>query len=106
MFRVKIPINKPEISEKTFYISPEAELIMQSGKEVVASPLEDLRLHASFGYIISPNLTVAGGLMYNLGQDLDNGGFYKQGWTFRTHLYFSPDFRKAKNKQPKIHFRD
>ena len=106
MFRLKIPINKPKVAPKVFYVSPETELIMQSCKEVVASPMEDLRLTTTVGYIFSPQLTVATGLMYNMGQDLSNGGYWKQGWTLRTHLYFSPDFRKAKNKQPKIHFRD
>ena len=106
MFRLKIPLNKPKIMAKAFYISPEAELIMQSGREVINSPLEDLRLYTSFGYIFSPNLTAATGLMYNMGQELDDGSYWKQGWTIRMHLYFSPDFRKAKNKLPKVHFRD
>ena len=106
MFRLKIPINKPKISTNTFYVAPEAELIMQSGDVVVASPLEDLRLHASFGYIFSPKLSVAAGFMYNMGQDISNGGEWKQGWTLRTHVYFSPDLRKTKNKLPNVHFRD
>lgn len=106
MFRLKIPINKPKIQSNTFYIAPEAELIMQSGKNVVDSPMEDLRLHTSFGYIFSPKLTVALGAMYNQGQTLDNGGIWKQGYTIRMHLYFSPDFRKTKNKLPEVHFRD
>ena len=106
MFRLKVPINKPKIAAKVFYVAPEAELIMRSGAPVVASPLEDLRLHTSFGYIFSPKLTVAAGIMYNMGQELSNGGLWKQGWTFRTHLYYSPDFRKVNNKLPKVHFRD
>ena len=106
MFRLKIPVNKPTIETKTFYIAPEAELLLQSGKSVVASPLEDLRLHASFGYILSPQLTVATGIMYNQGQTLENGGVWKQAFTIRAHLYFSPDFRKNKSKIPEVHFRD
>ena len=106
MFRLKIPINTPKIQSKAFYIAPEAELIMQSGESVIDSPMEDLRLHTSFGYIFSPQLTAATGLMYNMGQNLDNGGIWKQGWTVRMHLYFSPDFRKKKNKLPEVHFRD
>ncbi|WP_010521688.1 DUF2490 domain-containing protein [Aquimarina agarivorans] len=106
MFRLKIPVNKPKIQSGAFYVAPEAELILQSGKKVIDSPLEDLRLHTSFGYIFSPKLTVAAGIMYNQGQELNNGGLWKQGWTFRTHLYFSPDFRNTKNKLPEVHFRD
>ena len=106
MFRLKVPLNSVKIKAKTIYISPESELIMQSGKEVVDSPLEDLRLSTTVGYVFTPNLTVATGIMYNFGQDLNNGGIYKQGWTLRTHLYYSPDFRKTKNKIPDVHFRD
>ena len=102
MLNVKIPINKPKLGPQTFYIAPEAELIMQSGKAVINSPMEDLRLHTSFGYIIKPQLTVAAGLMYSMGQELDNGDFYNQKWTVRLHVYFAPDFRKIENRLPKV----
>ena len=98
MLNVKIPINNTELKPKTFYISPEAELIMQSGKAVVDSPMEDLRLHASCGYIINRQLTIATGFMYSMGQTLKDGDLYHQKYTVRTHLYFSPDFRKLRNR--------
>ncbi|WP_124980215.1 DUF2490 domain-containing protein [Nonlabens xiamenensis] len=106
MFRMKIPLNKPKLESKAIYIAPESELIMQSGKPVVGSPLEDLRLNTTLGYIINPRLTVAAGFMYSFGQTLDNPAFYNQNYTLRMHLYFSPDIRKVKNKLPEIHFRD
>ncbi|GGG45333.1 hypothetical protein GCM10011414_13610 [Croceivirga lutea] len=106
MFRAKIPLTGHKLEPKTFYVSPEAELIMQSGKAVVASPMEDLRLTTTIGYILTPRLTFAAGAMYSQGQDLANGGFYKQNWTLRFHMYYSPDFRKVKNKLPAIHFDD
>ncbi|MEL6485167.1 MAG: DUF2490 domain-containing protein [Bacteroidota bacterium] len=106
MLRAKVPLNNYKFEPGTFYVSPEAELIMQSGKPVVASPMEDLRLTTTVGYIINPRLTVAAGMMYSTGQSLDNGGIYKQNWTMRFHMYFSPDFRKVKNKLPSIHFDD
>ena len=103
MITVKIPINKHKLQPGAFYIAPESEVIMQSGKAVVDSPLEDLRLHTSFGYIVNPRLTFATGLMYTLGQELYDGAYYKQKWTIRAHMYFTPDFRKIKNKLPEIH---
>ena len=102
MLNVKIPINKPKLGPKTFYIAPEAELIMQSGKPVINSPLEDLRLHTSFGYIIKPQLTIASGLMYSMGQELKNGDVFNQKWTIRLHVYFAPDFRKIANRLPAV----
>lgn len=106
MIRVRVPINKPYLSPETFYISPEAELIMQSGKAVVDSPMEDLRLHTSFGYILNPRLTLATGLMYSMGQELADGAFYKTKWTLRFHVYFSPDLRQVKYKLPAIHMNE
>lgn len=106
MFKLKMPLFKPYLSSNTFYISPEVELIMQSGKAVVDSPMEDLRLHTSLGYILNPRVTVATGLMYSQGQDLALGYNYKQKWTLRFHVYFSPDLRKIKHKLPSIHLDD
>ncbi|MEM8569170.1 MAG: DUF2490 domain-containing protein [Bacteroidota bacterium] len=103
MLRFKIPLNKPKLGSQTWYISPEAELIMQSGQPVIDSPMEDIRLHTSLGYIINPRLTVATGFMYSQGQELANGAFYKQRYTLRFHVYFSPDIRKVKDKLPPIH---
>jgi len=102
MLNVKIPINKPKLAPGAFYIAPEAEIIMQSGKPVIESPMEDLRLHTSFGYIIKPQLTVAAGMMYTSGQDLTDGAIYNQRWTLRFHVYFSPDFRKLENRLPAV----
>jgi len=106
MFRLKIPLNTPKLQSKTIYISPESELIMQSGKAVVGSPMEDLRLNTTIGYIINPRITVAVGYMYSFGQTLSDGDIYRQYNTMRVHLYFSPDIRSIKNKLPEIHFRD
>ncbi|RDY61938.1 DUF2490 domain-containing protein [Flagellimonas nanhaiensis] len=106
MFRAKVPLNNYKLESKTLYVSPEAELIMQSGKAVVGSVMEDLRLTTTVGYILTPRLTVAGGLMYSQGQTLENPGVFKQNWTMRFHVYFSPDIRKVKNKLPAIHFND
>jgi len=106
MFKAKVPLNSHKLEAKTFYVSPEVELIMQSGKAVAGSLMEDLRLHASFGYIVSKKLTFATGIMYSHGQDLTDSYIYKQNWTARFHVYFSPDLRKEKNKIPFIHMND
>lgn len=106
MLRVKIPLNSTKLEPKTLYIAPESELIMQSGKEVVGSVMEDLRLTTTLGYILTPRLTVAAGLMYSHGQTLENAGVFKQNWTIRMHLYFSPDIRRVRNKLPAIHLDD
>ena len=102
MLNVKIPINKPKLAPGAFYIAPEAELIMQSGQPIIESPMEDLRLHTSLGYILKPQLTIATGLMYSTGQELTDGALYNRKWTIRFHVYFSPDFRKLENRLPAV----
>lgn len=97
MFNVKIPINSRRLEEKTLYIAPEAEIIMQSGQVVGGSPLEDLRLHTSLGYIVNRNVIVASGLMYTFGQSLADGTNYRQRLILRLHLYYfldRKDFKK------------
>ncbi|MEX0289196.1 MAG: DUF2490 domain-containing protein [Flavobacteriaceae bacterium] len=106
MFRAKIPLNSHKLEPNTLYISPESELIMQSGKAVVGSVMEDLRLTTTLGYILTPRLTIAAGGMYSMGQDLKNAGVFKQNFTLRFHMYYSPDIRRVKNKLPAIHFDD
>ena len=51
-----------DVCSSDLYVSPEVEVIMQSGKEVVGSVMEDLRMTTTLGYILTPRLTVAGGL--------------------------------------------
>lgn len=102
MLRAKIPLNEEKLVPEVFYLAPEVELIMQSGKPVINSPMEDLRLTTTLGYIISPQLTVASGLMYSQGQELSNGNVFNQKWTIRLHVYFSPDFRSIQQRLPKV----
>ena len=106
LVRGKIPLNSHKLETNTLYIAPEAEVILQGGKQVVGSIYEDLRLTTTLGYILTPRLTVAGGLMYSQGQTFDNPGIFNQNWTIRLHMYFSPDFRKVRNKLPAIHLND
>lgn len=98
MFKLKIPLNKKRLEEKAFYLSPEAELIMQSGSRVVNSPMEDLRLHLSAGYIVNYKLFFAAGLMYAAGQQLNDGTVYKQRIVFRAHLYYTLSLPKWKKQ--------
>lgn len=100
MLNAKIPLNNQKLVANTLYLSPEAELIMQNGNRVVNSPMEDLRLHTSLGYIVNSRLIVASGFMYSVGQDLSDGSVYNQRLTLRLHVYFMPDLRKAKTPLP------
>lgn len=92
-FNIKYPINNRSLEPGTFYANPDAEIILQSGKEVIDSPLEDLRLLGALAYIQSPQITYKAGLMYTTGQKLERGFEYRNRWIFRFHIYYNLDWR-------------
>lgn len=91
---------------KTFYFTPDVEIIMQSGKSVIDSPLEDLRINPSIGYILNPRVKLTLGMMYTTGQTLDAGYLYTNRWILRTNAYFSLDFRKKESRIPRARLFD
>jgi hypothetical protein len=105
-FFMKIPINKSYLGTGTIFLNPDVEILMQSGKSVVDSPMEDLRIYPSVGYIASPSVTYTAGIMYTTGQSLNNGSFYRQRYVIRLNAYVSLDFRKEEKKIPSIRLSD
>ncbi len=103
---MKIPINGTKLKPGTFYVSPSMELIMQSGKNVVGSFVEDLRLYGNIGYIASPRVSSSLGLMYTTGQNLNDPTLYKRRIILRLSTYISLDFRKEEQKIPTLKFSD
>lgn len=105
-FYMSIPLNKPQLVPGAIYFNPDVEIIMQSGKTIIDSPLEDLRLYPSIGYIFSPNVTYTAGMMYTLGQNTNLGSEFRQRWVLRINAYVSLDFRKKEKQVPSIRFSD
>jgi hypothetical protein len=105
-FYMKIPINGDKLKPGTFYFSPSVELIMQSGKNVVGSFVEDLRLYGNIGYIASPRVSSSLGIMYTTGQNLNDPTLYRRRLILRLSTYISLDFRKEEQKIPTIKFSD
>lgn len=79
---------------------------MQSGSAVPASPMEDLRIYPSVGYIFNTKLAISIGMMYTMGQRLDMPYDYRQRWIFRPNIWWTPDFRKFEDKIPEINIMD
>lgn len=101
-----IPLNKPKLVPGAYYFTPDVEIIMQSGKPVIDSPLEDLRIYPQIGYIVNPRVKIGGGMMYTTGQRLNAGYEYNQRWVLRINCYLSLDFRKFESKIPEININD
>ncbi len=106
MFYMKIPLNKKQMVPGALYFSPSVELIMQTGKPVVGSFVEDLRLYGNFGYILSPRATFSIGPMYTTGQNINDPTLYRRRWIVRLSAYISLDFRKEAKKVPSVKLLD
>lgn len=106
-FLIKYPLNTPKLMNKSLYIAPDVEIIMQSGKSVPLSPMEDLRFYPHIGYIYNPRIGFSTGMMYTLGQSFDMGDFdYRQRWIYRINAYISLDWRKFEDKLLPINIAD
>lgn len=99
-FYMNIPINNRKLIPGTFFFTPDFEIIMQSGKPIIDSPLEDLRINPSVGYIQNPRVKYTLGMMYTTGQTLDAGYNFTSRWVLRTNVYISLDFRKKVARIP------
>lgn len=105
-FFMKIPLNSMRLEPGTIFFNPDVEILMHSGKPVIDSPFEDLRLYPSFGYIQSPRVTYTAGIMYTTGQALSDGSIYRQRWVVRINAYINLDFRSEAKKVPSIRLSD
>ncbi len=96
-----IPINANEIREKTWFISPSAEIFMHSGQSIVYHPFEDFRTYNGIGYVLNNNVTFFAGHMWTLGQR--RSGFqYASSHILRFNVFIGLDSRKEENKVPSI----
>ena len=105
-FMMKIPLNKKSLVPGTYYFNPDVEIIMQSGRTVIANPMEDLRIYPNFGYIFNPRVSGSMGMMYTTGQRDMFGYNYLQRWIWKFNIYLSIDGRKFEDKIPEINFND
>lgn len=105
-FFMAIPLNNTTLRPRTWYVIPDVEIIMQSGKAVAGSPLEDLRIYPQLGYIWNARYKYTAGMMFTTGQRLENAYIYNTRWIFRLNLYMSLDFRKLEDKIPEIRIFD
>jgi hypothetical protein len=103
---IVMPLNRPTLNSKTWFIAPEVELIMRNGKHVGGSPMEDLRLFPHVGYVLNARLKYTFGMMYSFGQSLQQPFEYRQRWILRANVFISLDFRKTQDKIPEIRIFD
>lgn len=93
-----IPINKPTLENKTFFVSPSAEIFFETGRNVVYNPYEDFRIYTAIGYIFNSRYMFFGGHMWTIGQNPD-GFSYRQSHIIRLNLFITLDLRGKSNKE-------
>lgn len=101
-----IPLNNKKLVPKTIYLNPGIELIMQTGKPVGGSVVDDLRISPQIGYIVSPTVKYSAGIMWTTGQSLSNPMEFRTRWIVRFNAYVSLDFRKLENRIPEVNIFD
>jgi hypothetical protein len=96
-----IPINKPRIEEKTLFISPSAEIFMQTGGSILYSPFEDFRTYNGIGYVLNQNITFFAGHMWTIGQSASSFN-YRTTHILRFNVMIGIDGRRIDKKLPVI----
>lgn len=96
-----IPLNKPRLQSKTWFVSPSAEIFMHAGKTIVYNPFEDFRTYNGIGYILNPNITFFAGHMWTFGQKA-SGNEYRTSHILRFNIMIGLDLRRIENKIPPV----
>ena len=103
---MKIPLNGTKLVPKTWFLMPDVEIMLQTGKPVGGSVLEDLRVYPQIGYIANTTTQYTMGMMYTTGQRLSDATVFRSRWIFRANVYLTLDFRKLENKVPETRIFD
>ncbi len=92
-----IPLNKPKMENKTFFLSPSNEIFMQTGKEIVYNVLEENRIYTAIGYTYN-NFQFFGGHMWTYGPTT-TPAVYRNRHIIRLNVMMTLDLRKKENVQ-------
>lgn len=100
-FFAYVPINENKLVPGAWFISPSAEIFMQSGASIAYHPFEDFRTYNGVGYILNQNVTFFAGHMWTYGQK--RSGFeYRESHILRFNVFIGMDFRDVQDQIPKI----
>ncbi|MGF1637645.1 MAG: DUF2490 domain-containing protein [Cyclobacteriaceae bacterium] len=89
-FFAYIPINKPRMEDKTFFISPSNEFFFEAGKHTL-DIFEENRIYTAIGYTYG-NFQFFGGHMWTYGPS--NFATYRNRHIIRLNVFYNLDFRK------------
>ncbi len=97
-----IPMNTPNMQNRTLFLAPSAEIFMHTGKSIVYNVYEDFRIYTALGYILNKNVMLFGGHMWTIGQD-PTGFEYSQSHIIRLNVFLTFDmYSRRINKRKSI----
>jgi hypothetical protein len=96
-FMAYIPLNKPKMENRTFFISPSNEFFFESGKQIT-NIFEENRVYTAIGYTLN-NYMFFGGHMWTYGPT-SVPGTYRNRHIIRLNLMYTIDFRSK--RKPRI----
>jgi hypothetical protein len=96
-FMAYIPINKPRMENKTFFISPSNEVFFETGRHIT-DILEENRVYTAIGYTLN-NYMFFGGHMWTYGPT-NTPGTYRNRHILRLNVMYTIDFRER--RRPRV----
>ncbi len=100
-FFAYIPVNKKKLEIGSLFVSPSAEIFLQSGKSIVFNPFEDFRTYNGIGYVYNSHFTFFAGHMWTLGQK-SSGFEYRTSHILRFNVFVGLDFRSVEKQLPQL----
>ncbi len=94
-----IPLNKPRMENRTFFLAPSNEIFFETGRHIV-DILEENRVYTAIGYTYN-NIMVFGGHMWTYGPTA-TPGTYRNRHIIRLNLMYTLDFRTRRRPIIKV----
>jgi opacity protein-like surface antigen len=96
-----IPLNKPKLQNKTWFLAPSAEIFLETGKSKVYNQLEDFRVYTGLGYILNSKITFFGGHMWTIGTKA-SGFEFRESHIIRLNVFYNFDLRNPQRIVPSV----
>lgn len=96
-----IPLNRPRMENRTFFIYPSNEIFFETGSHVI-DIFEDNRVYTAIGYTYN-NFMFFGGHMWTYGST-GIPGTYRNKHVIRLNLLYTLDFRNRRNVRRSLAF--
>jgi len=99
MFRAQLPLNKPNMQDKTWYAAGYNEIVIGFGKNVNQNIFDQNRVAVMLGYRFNKTVRVEGGFLQQilqLGRQINGQNVFQYNNGTILNLYYTIDLRKKK----------